>query len=81
MEQVTVTIQQLIDACRGPRTRRALCKQLGVSERYLYDVYKGQREPGLKILRSICVHFPEHQSQVVLFFLARMGQDTAQKAE
>lgn len=78
MEQVM--IRQLLDDCRGPRTRRELCKQLGVTERYLYGVYHGQREPGLKLLRSIYRNFPQFQEQVVALFLARMEQDTSRKA-
>jgi len=76
-----VTIKELLDACRGPRTRRELAKQLGLSERFLHAVYHGQREAGLKILRSIYREFPQYKDLVVSFFLSRMEHDNAQRAQ
>lgn len=77
MEQVT--IRQLLDACRGPRTRRELCKQLGVTERYLHAVYHGERKPGIKVFEGIYRNFPQFETEIIALFLARIGKDASQK--
>jgi len=47
---------QIVDLLRkkqGGRTARALAQEIGVTEQYLSDVFKGRREPGPSILAGL----------------------------
>lgn len=54
--KTTMTLEQVIAFMRkqqGDRTQRAFAAELGVSESYIAEVYKGRREPGESILSKL----------------------------
>jgi len=64
--------QELIEALKNKERQEQLstvkmANRLGITPSYLYMIYKGQRQPGLKLLGAIITVFPDLVSTVSLF--------------
>mgnify|MGYP000934973357 CR=1 FL=1 len=63
------TLTELMRELQGAESQEAFARRIGVAQTLISKIYRGERDPGIKVARGLAKAFPERIDDIqALFF-------------
>lgn len=74
-----MSTRQLLEELRGDIPTSIFAKQIGITPRMLYHIYRGTRHIGEKTIRGLIKNYPNRSDELMCLFLSQNGNNSTQE--